>query len=235
MDADGRWQRAGTRVAQFIDVGTGIPTQPNPHQIARRYHPDAVVVGVDNDPVVLTHARALLGGMPIVAGDVRCPDELIADLDRTGAIDWARPAALLLFAVLHFVTDEQDPAGIVQALTGRIAPGSMVALSHVSSTGVSPETVAAVERVYRDKATAPGVLRTREQIAGLFGRLEVVEPGVVPVPHWPRRGSRKLTNLPILGGVGVAPGPLAERVVGRLQAHLRLVSGTEVPGEAGNE
>ncbi|TDD13896.1 hypothetical protein E1287_43060, partial [Actinomadura sp. KC06] len=198
--------RAG--IGQFVDVGTGIPTEPHPHQIAGRYRDGAVVVGVDNDPVVLAHGRALLEGMPIVRGDVRCPDELIAELDEF--IDWDRPVAVLLLAVLHFVTDEQDPAGIVRAFTGRMVPGSVVALSHVCKTGADPVAVAAVEEIYREKATVPGVARTAEQIRGLFGRrLELVEPGVVPVQLWPVPSLRELTAIPVLGGVGRVPDPLA--------------------------
>lgn len=118
--------------------------------------------------------------------------------------------AVLLVAVLHFVTDEQDPAGIVRAFAGRLCPGSVVAVSHVSSTGADPAAVAAVEKIYRERATAPGVARTHEQITNLFGRLELVPPGVVPVQHWPCPGGR-LTAIPILGGVGVVPNPLAGR------------------------
>ncbi|WUI00259.1 SAM-dependent methyltransferase [Spirillospora sp. NBC_00431] len=200
--------RAG--IGQFVDVGTGMPTEPHAYQIAREYRSDAVVVGVDNDPVVLAHDRAFLGGMPIVAGDVRCPDEVIAGLD--GLIDWDRPVAVLLLAVLHFVTDAQDPAAIVRAFTGRMVPGSVVAMSHVCSTGADPAAVAAVERVYREQATAPGVARSEEEITGLFGRrLEVVEPGVVPVQCWPCRAERTLTAIPVLGGVGRVPELVAER------------------------
>ncbi|MFA1539909.1 SAM-dependent methyltransferase [Actinomadura monticuli] len=194
-------------IGQFVDVGTGIPTEPNAYRIARRHEPDAVVVGVDNDPVVLAHDRALLEGMPIVRGDVRAVDDLIADLDAW--IDWDKPVAVLLIAVLHFLTDEQDPAGIVRAFTGRMVPGSVVALSHVSSTGADREALARVEKVYQG-ATAPGVSRTHEQITGLFGRrLEMVSPGVVPVQHWPIQAG-PLTEIPILGGVGVLPDPHAE-------------------------
>ncbi|HET7667214.1 MAG TPA: SAM-dependent methyltransferase, partial [Mycobacterium sp.] len=184
-------------IGQFVDVGTGIPTEPNPYQIAREFRDDAVVVGVDNDPVVLAHDRALLKGMPIVRGDVRAVDELIADLDEW--IDWDKPVAVLLVAVLHFVTDKQNPAGVVAAFTGRMVPGSVVALSHVSSTGADPAAVARVERVYKG-ATAPGVARTHEQITNLFGRrLEMLPPGVVPVQHWPVQAG-PLTAIPILGG-----------------------------------
>ncbi|WP_433230627.1 SAM-dependent methyltransferase [Actinomadura formosensis] len=224
-------------IGQFVDVGTGIPTEPNPHQIAREHRPDAVVVGVDNDPLVLAHDRALLEGMPIVRGDVREVDALIADLDAW--IDWDRPVAVLLIAVLHFVADDYDPAGIVRAFTGRMVPGSVVALSHGCSTGADPAALAQVEKVYQG-ASAPGVARTREQIAGLFGRrLELVPPGVVPVQHWPHEVG-PLTAIPVLGGVGVVPDPRAGRVPGRVgrvvprwRDPLRTVPGRDAPGSDG--
>jgi len=190
-------------IDQFVDVGTGIPTEPNPYQIARRYRPDAVVVGVDNDPVVLAHDRALLEGMPIVRGDVRAVDELITDLGAW--IDWGEPVAVLLIAILHFITDDENPARVVEAFTERMAPGSVVVLSHVSSTGADREALARAEQVYQD-ATAPAVSRTHEQIMNLFGRLELVPPGVVPVQHWPIEAG-PLTKIPILGGVGIVPEP----------------------------
>ncbi|MFI0485725.1 SAM-dependent methyltransferase [Actinomadura sp. 9N215] len=211
-------------VDQFVDVGTGIPTKPNVFEIAREYHPDAVVVGVDNDPLVLAHDRALLKGMPIVSGDVRRVDELIADLDEF--IDWDRPVGVLLLAVLHFVTDEQDPAGIVRAFTGRMVPGSMVALSHLSSTGPKPVAVAQIEKLYRDETTAPGVARTHEQITNLFGRLGLVPPGVVPVQHWPCE-SGLLTDVPVLGGSAWCP----TRWRIRLAEHWRGAAVAELPDE----
>ncbi len=136
-------------IGQFVDVGTGIPTEPNPYQIAREHRDDPVVVGVDNDPVVLAHDRALLEGMPIVRGDVRAVDELIADLSQW--IDWDKPVAVLLVAVLHFVTDAENPAGVVAAFAGRMVPGSVVALSHVSSTGADREALARVEKDTRGR------------------------------------------------------------------------------------
>ncbi|MGI5207727.1 SAM-dependent methyltransferase [Spirillospora sp. CA-108201] len=198
-------------IDQFVDVGTGIPTEPNAHEVARRFQPDALVVGVDNDPLVLAHDRALLEGMPIVRGDAREVDALIGDLDAW--VDWDRPVAVLLIAVLHFVTDDHDPAGIVRAFTGRMVPGSVVAVSHVCSDGADPVAVAQVEEVYRG-ATEPGVFRTGEQITALFGRrLEVAAPGVVPVQHWPGVCG-EVTPVPILGGAGVVPDPLAGPAAG---------------------
>ncbi|MFI0349201.1 SAM-dependent methyltransferase [Actinomadura sp. 9N407] len=192
------WCAGEAGIDQFVDIGTGMPTSPNAWEVARRFAAGAVVVGVDNDPVVLAHDRARLGGMPIVAGDVRDPGAVIAGLGEV--IDWGRPVAVLLVAVLHFVTDQQDPAGIVASLVERLAPGSAVVISHVCSSGADPRVVAEVERVYAGTPT-PGKFRTHEQIAGLFGGLRMVSPGVVQVQHWPIDAG-PVTALPVLGGVG---------------------------------
>ncbi len=148
-------------ITQFVDLGTGIPTEPTAHRLARQIHPGARVVGVDIDPVVLAHDHAWLGGMPIVEGDVRRVDELIGALSRR--VDWDKPVAVLLVAVLHLLGDADNPAGVVAAFTERMAPGSVVALSHLSRTGADADTVAQVEAV-SGRAGAPVVLRTHEQI-----------------------------------------------------------------------
>ncbi|MEW2356537.1 SAM-dependent methyltransferase [Spirillospora sp. NPDC029432] len=189
-------------IDQIIDLGTGFPTAPNTLDIARRFAPDAVVVGVDHDPVVLAHARAQLGAMPILPGDIRNPRPLIADLGAL--IDWDRPVAVLMVAVLHFVADDEDPAGIVAAFTEPLGPRSAVVISHVCSTGADPHAVAEVERVYAGSTSPGSRFRTHEEITGLFGGLNLVPPGVVQVQHWPiERGA--VTDLPVLGGIGQVP------------------------------
>jgi nucleotide-binding universal stress UspA family protein len=185
-------------IDQVVDIGTGIPTSPNVFEVAEEFNPDAMVVGVDNDPLVLAHDRALLGGMPIIEGDIRDPGAVIESLGEV--IDWGRPVAVLLVALLHFVTDEQDAAGIVAAFVDRLAPGSAVVITHVSSTDADPKAVEQIEAVYA-KASSPGKFRTHEQIAGLFGGLRMVSPGLVQVQHWPIEAA-PLTALPVLGGVG---------------------------------
>jgi hypothetical protein len=192
-------------LGQFIDVGMGFPTSPTPLEVAWQVRPGPLVVGVDNDPVVVAHGRAGAWRIPMVGADMRQTGPLIDELDQW--VDWHRPVAVLLIAVLHFVRDHGEAAGIVAAFTQRLAPGSLVVISHVCSDGADPEAVAKVEQVYAG-STAPGLFRTREQIRNLFGRLELVEPGLVPVQHWPQEDSlhRPLTALPVLGGVGRVPG-----------------------------
>jgi hypothetical protein len=162
------WGVRDAGIGQVVDIGTGIPTSPNVYEVAHRHNRDAVVVGVDHDPEVLAHDRARLGGLPILDGDIRNPGLVLADLERTGLIEWDQPVLLLLVAVLHFVSDEQDPAGIVATLAERLAPGSAVVISHVSSTGADPRAVAEIEAVYA-KSTSPGSrFRTHEQIERLM-------------------------------------------------------------------
>ena len=194
--------RAGVR--QFVDIGTGIPTPPNVCEVARSERPDALVVGVDNDPQVLAHGRCYLDGVHIIDGDVRSPAGIIDDPLLNRWIDWSQPVAVLFIAVLHFVTDAQDPSGIVATFRERMAPGSLVVISHVSSTGADPAEVAAVERVYQ-RASSPGVSRTHEEILSLFDGFEFVAPGLVPVQRWGKRPGKE-TAIPILGGVGRIPG-----------------------------
>ncbi|MFD0853541.1 SAM-dependent methyltransferase, partial [Actinomadura adrarensis] len=192
---------------QFVDIGAGIPTSPNPWDIARQVDPSATVVGVDNDPVVLAYARAHLNGMPLVEGDIHHPGQILARLDRI--VNWHRPVGLLFIAVLHFVKDTDNPARIVQMFLDRMTPGSMIAISHICSTGAASEAVEQVEQVY-ERSTAPGQFRTERQIKQLFCGLPLLEPGLVPVQEWPQASKdRPPTDVPVLGGVAQVPPPRA--------------------------
>ncbi|WP_168221040.1 SAM-dependent methyltransferase [Actinomadura sp. WMMA1423] len=178
--------QAGIR--QFIDVGTGLPTQGNVHEIARDAAPDARVVYVDNDPVVLAHGRALLEGSPSVAvveGDLRRPEELLADPRLNELIDLGEPVGLLLVAVLHFVHDEDDPAGLVGRLADRLPPGSHVVVSHGYDGGMDPGDTEHSQAVYR-RSKLPIYSRGPEEVARCFTGLEILEPGIVWVPQWGR-------------------------------------------------
>lgn len=188
---------------QFIDFGTGIPTYPNVSDVARNVHPDAVVVGIDNDPQVLAHDNAILNGVHIVEGDIRESLDVINDARLNSHIDWRKPVAVLFVAVLHFVTDEQNPCGIVARFRERMAPASQIVISHVCSSGVDRREIEGVERVYKG-ATSPGVFRTDEEISELFGGFEIVPPGVVPVENWPWESSRR-SRISVLGGIGRKP------------------------------
>ncbi|MEV0419670.1 SAM-dependent methyltransferase [Streptosporangium canum] len=193
--------RSGIR--QFLDIGAGLPTQNNVHQVAT----DARVVYVDNDPTVLVHGRAILGkneNVTIVQGDVRRPGEILDHPDIRAAIDFDRPVAVLLLAIMHFVPDEDDPEGIIATLRRAMAPGSHLILSHVA-IDARPEAAEGVTKVY-DRASSPFVPRTGKEITRLFDGFDVVEPGIVNLPEWrPDPGAvvpYKGIGSYFLGGVG---------------------------------
>jgi SAM-dependent methyltransferase len=173
-------------VRQFIDLGTGLPCPDNTHEIAQQVAADCRVVYVDNDPVVLTHARALLTCMPpgscdYVEADVRDTGAIVAEAGRT--LDLGQPVAVLALAVLHFLPDGDDPAAIVARLADALAPGSFITLSHLTAD-FAPEQVAAAVTAYNAQASVAVTPRTHAQVSGLFGGLPLVAPGVVPVTRW---------------------------------------------------
>jgi O-methyltransferase involved in polyketide biosynthesis len=174
-------------IRQFIDIGAGLPTQANVHEVAHEAAPDARVLYADIDPVVVTHGRALLASSPgvsVVQGDARDPERIFAYARERGLVDFDQPVAVLLLAVLHFVPDEDDPAGIVRRIHAALPPGSALALSHVTSEGNRPEAADTAETVYRASSTASIGLRTRSEIAALFDGFELEEPGLVYAPEW---------------------------------------------------
>ncbi|MGC0375768.1 SAM-dependent methyltransferase [Streptomyces sp. SAI-229] len=173
-------------IRQFLDIGTGLPTAENVHQIAQRVAPESRVVYVDNDPVVLAHARALLTGGPegrtdYLDADLKDPAAILERAAKT--LDFDRPIALCLVAVLHFVEDE-EAYPIVRELVGALPSGSRVVLSHLTED-LNPESIRAVQRTYTERGFT-FVLRTRAQVERFFAEnsLDVVDPGVVPVHHW---------------------------------------------------
>ncbi|MDI2127838.1 SAM-dependent methyltransferase [Yinghuangia seranimata] len=174
-------------VRQFLDVGTGIPTVGNTHEAAQELAPDARVVYADNDPIVLVHARALLRGTPegrtsYVEADVRKPGTILAHPQVRGVIDFGKPVAVLLVALLHFVRDEEDPAALVAELRDALVPGSYLVLTHTSAD-FDAERARGGAQIY-NRATAPAVLRERAEILHLFDGFDLVEPGLVPLPEW---------------------------------------------------
>ncbi len=178
---------AGTRgVSQFLDIGTGLPAPDNTHEVAQALNPAARVVYADNDPVVLAHARALLTSRPggtcdYLDADLHDPAAILAGAART--LDLGRPAAVLLLAVLHFLPDADDPAGILAALAAGLAPGSFVALSHVTSD-FAPAAVASGVAAYNEAVPAGITARSHAEVTALLGGLSLVPPGVVPVSEW---------------------------------------------------
>ncbi len=204
--------RAG--ISQFVDVGSGLPAAGNVHEVAQGIKADARVVYLDHDPIVLIHARALLAcddRTIAVAGDARDPAGILGNPDIRRHLDFSRPIAVLLLGLLHFLRNDDDPAGVVAAFRDALAPGSYLAISHVADLPDEggPARAAATREavgVYEEMA-APFVLRTSEQITGLFTGLQLVDPGVVPVHLWrPARG-RPGPVVPVLGGVGQVPNP----------------------------
>ncbi|MBX6769031.1 MAG: SAM-dependent methyltransferase [Actinomadura rubrobrunea] len=204
-------------VRQVIDIGTGFPTSPSPWEVAWTIDPGTRVIGVDNDATVLAHARAHAHQAQIVHGDLRDPEAIIDRLDEDGLVDWSRPVALTLVAVLHFLTDDDDPAGCIRAFRTRMAPGSRLVISHISRDGTPPDVIETIEREYRANAAAPLVFRTNEQVANLFDGFTLEEPGLVPVEDW--RPNPVFT--PDLSGLdAAATAPLVQGVgaVGVLEA-----------------
>jgi hypothetical protein len=191
-------------IGQFIDLGAGFPTSPNVAEVACAVNPAARVVGVDNDPIVLSHQRAKPPSTPgeyaIVEGDVRRPWAILADADLNAVIDLSRPVAVLCVAVLHFIPDTDDPAAIVRALTQAIVSGSFVALSAVTSTDTDPDVIAQIEAAYAN-ASAPAVFRATEQIRSWFTGLDLAPPGLVEASHWPIPTAAS-TDVRILAGLG---------------------------------
>ncbi|MFF9126408.1 SAM-dependent methyltransferase [Streptomyces sp. NPDC014889] len=173
-----------TDVRQFIDLGSGLPTADNVHQVAQRHAPESRVVYVDTDPQVLVHGRALLeenDRTRVVPVDVRSPEAIRTHRDTLELIDFDRPVAVVLSAILHHVNDEEDPARIVRYWRDQVPPGSYFFVSHFRS-GNNPETAEA-EKVLQ-QTFGRGRWRTDEEIASLLDGLEILEPGIVPAPLW---------------------------------------------------
>jgi hypothetical protein len=175
-------------IGQFLDVGTGLPSANNVHEVAQAVNPATRVVYVDNDPIVLTHARALLASGPQGAtayldADVREPEKILSDQVTRATIDFTEPIALMLVAVLHFIPDEDDPRRIVRTLVDALPSGSYVVASHATAEH-NPEGLSGAGRAYREGGVRVA-LRTSEEFADLvFGGLELVDPGVVLVSEW---------------------------------------------------
>ena len=172
-------------VRQFLDIGSGIPTVGNVHQVARDATPDARVIYVDVDPVAVTHSRAILRDDPrtaVLAADLRDPERILDGTRATDLFDFDEPIAVLVLGVLHFIPDSDDPAGVVARLGDSVSSGSYLAISHVTHEGQPPEVLRAFEM---SKRTAEEILpRSHAEIAGYFGDLTLLEPGLVHIPLW---------------------------------------------------
>jgi hypothetical protein len=188
-------------IDQFIDLGSGIPTSPNVHEVAQVHRPGAKVVYVDNDPIVMTYNRALRASRPGVLAldhDMRQPHSLIDDPKVRAHLDLDRPVALLLVAVLHFVRREMA-FKVVEQYRKLLPEGSFVAISTVCSDGMDPALVERLEQVYQASST-PFVARSTSQVEQLFDGTRLIEPGLVDVTQW--RNNKNPLPVKILGGVG---------------------------------
>ncbi len=175
-------------ITQFLDIGSGIPTFGNVHEVAQSASPGARVVYVDNDPVAVAHSKAVLEGneaADVVTADLRKPQEILTSPQVRGLIDLNRPVALLLVAILHFVENEDDPYGAVAQLRDALAPGSMLVVTHASYEGIPlpQERAEGAVDVYKDIRN-PLIMRSRDEIARFFEGYDMVEPGLVPMPNW---------------------------------------------------
>ncbi|WP_406440480.1 SAM-dependent methyltransferase [Streptomyces sp. NBC_01613] len=194
MQANRAFMRRAVRFAldegidQFLDVGSGIPTFGNVHEVTQTANPDARVVYVDHDPVAVAHSQAVLEGNEgagVVAADLRKPQEILASAEVERLIDLNRPVALLLVAILHFVEDADDPYESVAELRDTLAPGSLLVLTHASYEGIPlpAERAEGAVDVYKDIRN-PLIMRSREEIARFFEGYDMVEPGLVAPPLW---------------------------------------------------
>jgi hypothetical protein len=197
---------ANAGIRQFIDIGSGLPTMENVHQVARQAAGDTRVVYVDIDPVVVSHAQALLATPATVAiqADVTRPDEILGAPEVRRLIDFGLPVALLLVAILHFIPDEAHPAESVARLRDALAPGSYLVISHVEVARTPAQADTASELAAARKGTQSGPARDRDEIAGFFGDLPLVDPGLTDVWAWrPDRDAVVSASdyMTVLGGV----------------------------------
>ena len=177
-------------VTQFIDFGAGLPTSPNTHEVAREITPDARVCYVDNDQLVLAHARAMLevdDNVAVTAGDIRAPGAALADPAIASLIDATTPTCVLMVSVLHFLTPEEADAAVA-AVRRWLAPGSYLVISAGTSTGTDPELIKSLQDAYA--GTAPVTGRTAEEIAAWFDGFTLARPGLTDVWDWRRSGPR---------------------------------------------
>ncbi len=197
---------AGPGVRQFIDVGTGLPAADNTHEVAQQTAPECRIVYIDNDPLVLAHARALLTSTPqgvcdYIDADMRDTGTILAAAART--IDLSQPVAVLFMGVLGHISDDREAAAIVHGLLEGLAPGSYLALADSIPTGAAHE---AAGQEYAQTGAVPYKLRSPQQIAGFFTGLELIDPGLVPVEQWrPEPAPGPPIHVDTIGGVARKP------------------------------
>jgi hypothetical protein len=197
-------------ITQFLDIGTGLPTQGSVHEIAQAANPAARVVYADNDRVVVSHARALLAesaGVTAVEGDLRYPRELLTRREVKSSLDFSQPVAVLLVAVLHFLGDSEAPGQAVEAIINRLAPGSYLVISHVTGDQIPVSAIRSAQEIYH-AAFVPGTARTKTRIARFFDGLDMVPPGLTDVAAWRSGRARSCASRPVLFWAGVGRKPM---------------------------
>jgi len=201
-------REAGIR--QFLDIGTGIPAAANVHEVAQSVAPESRVLYVDNDPVVLAHARALMtsdaaGATAFIQADLREPGRILADPELRATLDLGRPVALMLIAVLHFLTEQEAPLGIVAELIDALPSGSYLTISHLTADFDPEEAAAGRSAGLRSGVTY--VPRSRAEVAEFFAGLDLVDPGVVPLLAWRSDGGtpENLAGVRIYAAMGRKP------------------------------
>jgi SAM-dependent methyltransferase len=194
-------------IRQFLDIGTGIPGPGNTGDVSREAAPDARVVYVDNDPIVLSHTQSLLeyhdpAHTAVIDADLRDPDSILMHPAVSGVLDFEQPVAVLMVAVLHFLKDVDDPAGAVERIKRAIPSGGYMVLSHGTGDFEPDRAFTAVQGY--NQASAPFVLRSRKDITAFFDGTELVEPGVVQIPWWRPDGNvpPESEKIWIYGGIG---------------------------------
>jgi hypothetical protein len=200
----------GTGIRQFLDLGSGIPTVGNVHEIAQRAAPASRVVYVDVDPVAVVHSRAILADNDLTAAiqaDVRHAAGILTDPAVRSLLDFTRPVAVLMVSVLHFIADEEDPLRIVGAFRDAMCPGSYLAISHATTEGSTSDQIRAGVRIGR-KNRVESTMRGRVEVARMFEGFEILEPGVVFTPQWrPDSPGEDFSDAPgkasLYGGVGI--------------------------------
>jgi hypothetical protein len=181
-----RFLAAEAGIGQFLDIGSGIPTEHNVHEVAHDVAPGTHVAYVDNDKVAVAHSKLILEDNPdvtVIQADLREPAKILADSAVQTLIDFTQPVAVLLAAVLHFIPDSDDPAKIIGTLREAMAPGSYLAISH-ACLDTDPDFAATRESAYRSRVAGQLSMRTSSEIAGLFEGFTLIDPGLVWLPLW---------------------------------------------------
>jgi hypothetical protein len=194
-------------IRQFLDIGTGLPTADNTHEVAQRIAPESRIVYVDNDPIVLAHARALLDSTPegatdYIEADARDPETILREAART--LDFSQPVAVMMLALLHFIPDDDHPGEIISRVMGATVPGSYLTISCATRDICTARITKAAGEFNAQRVAAQFIARSRPEIAGFLDGLDLVEPGLVPVTQW--RASAPDGQVPGYGAVARKPG-----------------------------